>query len=24
VIEANPELAELDDRPHKWFKGQKY
>jgi hypothetical protein len=24
AIATNPELAHLDDRPHKWFKGQTY
>jgi hypothetical protein len=24
LIELNPELAHLDDRPKKWFEGQKY
>lgn len=24
LIEQNPELAHLDDRPKKWFDGQKY
>ncbi len=24
LIEQNPELAHLDDRPTKWFEGQKY
>jgi len=24
LIEQHPELAHLDDRPKKWFEGQKY